>query len=60
MVFIHQSKAIIQKKVFNYLKKHKSNIVLFAAGVVGGIHANNVKKANFIYENIPPIEPNNH
>ena len=35
----------------NFLKK-KPKIVIIAAARVGGIHANNTKRANFIYENL--------
>lgn len=41
-----------QNKVFNFLKKTKPNAVIIAAAKVGGIHANNTEKANFIYQNL--------
>ena len=41
-----------QKKVFNFLKKKKPKIVFIAAAKVGGIHYNNTKRADFIYENL--------
>ena len=41
-----------QKKVFNFLKKIKPDAVIIAAAKVGGIKANNLKKAEFIYENL--------
>mgnify|MGYP001181587688 CR=1 FL=1 len=40
-----------QTKVFNFLKKNKPNIVINAAGKVGGIYANEKYQAEFIYEN---------
>jgi GDP-L-fucose synthase len=43
---------IEQKKVFNYLKKIKPNLVILAAAKVGGIVANNSFKSQFIYENL--------
>ena len=41
-----------QKKVFNFLKKHKPFLVIIAAARVGGIIANNKYRAEFIYENL--------
>jgi GDP-L-fucose synthase len=41
-----------QKKVENFFKAEKINQVYLAAAKVGGIHANNVYPANFIYENL--------
>ena len=41
-----------QKKVSNYLKKIKPDVVILAAAKVGGIKANNEQKADFIFENI--------
>jgi|TARA_B110000027_G_scaffold55694_1_gene60361 GDP-L-fucose synthase len=41
-----------QKKVFNFFKKKKINAVINAAGYVGGIYANNIYKAKFIYDNL--------
>ena len=41
-----------QKKVNNYLKKIKPKAVIIAAAKVGGIKANNEKRAEFIYENL--------
>jgi len=41
-----------QKKVFEYLKKNKPDGIIIAAAKVGGIHANNIKRAEFIYENL--------
>ena len=40
-----------QKKTFEYLKKIKPDFVIIAAAKVGGINANNSKRAEFIYEN---------
>ena len=41
-----------QKKVFNFLKKSKPQATIIAAAKVGGIEANNIYKADFIYENL--------
>jgi len=41
-----------QKKVFNYLKKNKPDLVIIAAAKVGGIIANSLYKSQFIYENL--------
>ena len=41
-----------QDKTFKYLNKLKPNFVIIAAAKVGGILANNDKKAEFIYENL--------
>ena len=41
-----------QKKVNSYLKKIKPMAVISAAAKVGGIKANNEKRAEFIYENL--------
>ncbi len=41
-----------QKKVKNFIKNKKPQIVIIAAAKVGGILANNNYKANFIYENL--------
>ena len=41
-----------QKKVSNFFKREKIDIVINAAGMVGGIYANNRYKANFIYDNL--------
>ena len=43
---------IDQKKVFNYLKKIKPDLVIIAAARVGGIIANSSNKSQFIYENL--------
>ncbi len=43
---------INQNKVFKFLKKNKPKFVFIAAAKVGGIHYNNTKRAEFIYENI--------
>ena len=40
-----------QKKVFNFLKKHKPKYVIVAAARVGGVNANNTFRGEFIYEN---------
>ena len=41
-----------QKKVFEFLKRKKPNFIFIAAAKVGGIHHNNIKRAEFIYENL--------
>ena len=41
-----------QKKVFEFLKKKKPDLVIIAAAKVGGIYHNNSKGADFIYENL--------
>ena len=41
-----------QSKVEIFFKKNKIDAVINAAGTVGGIHANNKYKADFIYDNL--------
>ena len=41
-----------QKEVFNFFQKKKIDAVINAAGLVGGIFANNKYKADFIYDNL--------
>ena len=41
-----------QKNVLNFLKKIRPSLVILAAAKVGGIHANNSFKSQFIYENL--------
>ena len=41
-----------QKKVINFFKKNKFQFVIIAAAKVGGIHANNTYRADFIYDNL--------
>lgn len=41
-----------QKKVLNFFKKKKFQFVIIAAAKVGGIHANNTYRADFIYDNL--------
>ena len=43
---------IDQKKVSNYFGKIKPDAVILAAAKVGGIKANNEKRAEFIFENL--------
>ena len=43
---------IDQKKVFDFLKKKRPDLVIIAAARVGGIMANNLFKSQFIYENL--------
>ena len=54
-IFVKSKKElnlIDQKKVFNYVKKIKPDAVILAAAKVGGINANNEKRAEFIFENL--------
>lgn len=41
-----------QKKTFNFLKREKPKFIFIAAAKVGGIYANNIYKAEFIYQNL--------
>ena len=41
-----------QRQVHHFLKQKKPDFVIVAAARVGGIHANNTERANFIYENL--------
>ena len=41
-----------QKKVFEFLKKKKPDLVIIAAAKVGGIYHNSKHSADFIYENL--------
>ena len=52
--YIQKSKLDLtnQTKVFNYLNKINPDAVIIAAAKVGGIYANNTKKAEFIYTNL--------
>ena len=52
--YIQKSKLGLtnQTKVFNYLNKINPDAVIIAAAKVGGIYANNIKKAEFIYTNL--------
>ncbi len=47
-----QLNLIDQKKVSNYFSKIKPDAVILAAAKVGGIKANNEKRAEFIFENL--------
>ena len=46
-----------QKAVFSFLKEEKPDYIFIAAAKVGGIHANNTFRGQFIYENLA-IETN--
>ncbi len=46
-----------QKTVYEFLEKKKPEYVFIAAGKVGGIHANNTYRADFIFQNLS-IEAN--
>ena len=41
-----------QGRVFSFLKKEKPDMVIVAAARVGGIQANDIYRADFIYENL--------
>ena len=41
-----------QKKTFDFIKKIKPKFIFIAAAKVGGIYANNIFRANFLYENL--------
>ena len=41
-----------QQKTYTFLKKQKPDTVIIAAARVGGIHANNEYRADFIYQNL--------
>lgn len=41
-----------QKKVFNFLKNNKPDVIFLAAAKVGGIATNNKLRGEFIYENL--------
>lgn len=41
-----------QKAVFDFMKSEKPDEVILAAAKVGGIHANNIFPAEFIYQNL--------
>jgi len=41
-----------QRAVEDFLLKHKPDYIFIAAAKVGGIHANNVYRADFIYQNL--------
>jgi len=42
----------VQKDVLDFFEKEKPDIVFIAAAKVGGIHANNTFRAEFLYDNI--------
>jgi GDP-L-fucose synthase len=41
-----------QQKTFDFFEKHKPDYVFMAAAKVGGIHANNTYRAEFLYDNL--------
>lgn len=43
---------LTQQAVFDFLSKWKPDYIFIAAAKVGGIHANNTYRAQFIYENL--------
>ena len=46
-----------QRATFEWLEKHRPDVVIIAAAKVGGIHANSTYRADFIYQNLA-IETN--
>ena len=42
----------VQESVQNYIWSNKPDVVIDAAAMVGGIHANNTYRADFIYNNL--------
>ena len=46
-----------QRATFAWLNDHRPDVVIIAAAKVGGIHANNTYRADFIYQNLT-IETN--
>ena len=54
LIFIEKKKLDLrnQNKVFNFLKQNKPDVVINCAGKVGGIKANYMKSAEFIYDNL--------
>ena len=43
---------IDQRATFGWLEEHRPDVVIIAAAKVGGIHANNTYRADFIYQNL--------
>ena len=41
-----------QGQVVNFFEKHRPEVVVLCAAKVGGIHANNQYRADFIYSNL--------
>ena len=41
-----------QRATFSWLEEHRPDVVIIAAAKVGGIHANNIYRADFIYQNL--------
>jgi len=41
-----------QQAVFHFFEKERPDVVIFAAGKVGGIHANHTYPAEFLFENL--------
>ena len=42
----------VQADTLNYFKEHRPEYVFLAAAKVGGIHANNTYRADFIWQNL--------
>jgi GDP-L-fucose synthase len=54
-LFFNDSKSLDLRKqedTFNYLKKIKPEFVIICAARVGGIKANNIRRAEFLYDNL--------
>jgi len=49
---ISELNLINQKDVEDFFQREKPDVVIIAAAKVGGIHANNTYRAQFIYENL--------
>ena len=47
-----QLNLLDQSKTYAFFKKQKPDAVIIAAALVGGIHANNEYRADFIYQNL--------
>ena len=48
----HELDLLNQDNVFNFFQDERPEVVILSAAKVGGIHANNTYKGDFIYENI--------
>lgn len=48
----HELDLLDQNAVSGYLKKEQPDYIFIAAAKVGGIHANDIYRADFIYENL--------
>lgn len=48
----HELNLLNQQDVFDFLEQEKPDYIFIAAAKVGGIHANNTYRADFIYQNL--------